>query len=341
MRILMISPKIEGIGGIGLHVKKLVERLERKGYAVDTLSSQNTFYLNIRGLRNPSFSLFAALKSMFMGKYDIVHAHNIPSAIPMRTARGKRILTIHGVYSKYIKLTHSSFTTYISKLLEKRALKWADAVTAVSKSASEYYRTLGVDVHYIPNAIDLADIPSSGKKLYDPQVVFAGRLSREKGVDVLIDAFKEISDAHLIIIGKGPEEKILKKKAEKYSNIHFLGFLPSREEVLKYILGSDLFVLPSRAEGLPTVILEAMACRVPVVATAVDGNLEVIEHEKSGLLVPPEDSLMLRDAIRRVLEDKELAKRLVENAYNKILTEYNWDVVFEKYHKLYIDLTDT
>ncbi|HDD63946.1 MAG: glycosyltransferase family 1 protein [Thermoprotei archaeon] len=336
MKILIISPKISGIGGVAQHAAVLYKRLKERGYKVKILSSENIPIINIRGLRNPSFAITASFKSIFR-KYDIIHAHNFPSAIPMRLARGKKVFTIHGVYSEYIKLTHSAIAIKLSKILEKRAFEWSDIITSVSRVAAAYYEKMGYRVEYIPNAIELGMVPETSKRIYEKQVVYAGRLSREKGLDILIEAFKGIRDAHLVIIGKGPEEGRLKKLADGCSNIHFLGFLETRREVLEYIKGSDVFVLPSRTEGLPTVILEAMACKVPVVATAVGGNVELIEDRLSGLLVPPEEPEELRVAIERILRDKKLARRLVDNAYMKIVKEYNWDIVLEKYINIYND----
>ncbi len=336
MKILIISPKISGIGGVAQHTAVLYRRLKEKGYEVKILSSENTPIINIKGLRNPSFAVTASFKSI-LRKYDIVHAHNFPSAIPMRLAGGKKIFTIHGVYSEYIKLTHSSITTKLSEILEKRALKWADIITSVSRAAARYYEEMGYRVEYIPNAIELDIVPETSKKIYEKQVVYAGRLSHEKGLDVLIEAFRGIKDAHLVIIGKGPEEEKLKKLADGYSNIHFLGFLETRREVLEYMKGSNVFVLPSRTEGLPTVILEAMACRVPVVATTVGGNVELVEDKVTGLLVSPEEPEELRAAIEHILGDEKLARKLVDNAYEKVVKEYNWDIVLEKYINIYND----
>ncbi|MFH7835656.1 MAG: glycosyltransferase family 4 protein [Candidatus Aenigmatarchaeota archaeon] len=333
VKILLISPRAKGIGGIAQHVSELANKLIEKGYDVKIISCENTPYIPISRLKNPSFSIFSLFKTIGR-KYDIIHAHNLPSIIPMKFAKGKKILTLHGIYSEQIKLLHGKFLGKISKWFEEKSLKWVDKITVVSKKTKEYYLERGFEVEYIPNAIDLKIIPEKGIKEYDNQIVYVGRLSKEKGVDILIKAFEEIEDCHLLIIGDGPEKNTLIKIAKGNPRIHFLGYKP-REEAIKYIKGSDILVLPSRQEGLSTTILEAMACKTPVIATNVGGNPEIIEHMKNGILVKSENIQEIKEAIELLLENKELSKKIREEAYDLILKEYEWNKVIEKYLKLY------
>ena len=306
------------------------------GHKTEILSSENTFTLPIKKLRNPTFALSASLKTAFK-KYDIVHAHNLPSAIPMKQANGKKILTLHGNYAEQIKLLYGDTVGGFSKSFEKEALSWADAITAVSKSAVDYYRKLGFNVHYIPNAIDLDLILNTGKKLYQKQVIFVGRLSKEKGVDILIDAFNMISnDVHLLIIGDGPEKKNLEKQS-KNKNVHFLGYV-NHEKTLEYIRGSDALLQPSRKEGLSTTLLEAMGCRVPIIATNVGGNTELIDDMKNGILIESENAKQIVDSIKKILNNDNLKKELTEDAYRKIVNEYDWNKVVKDYISLYQNL---
>ena len=333
MKILLISPTQRGIGGIAQHIQGLSKLLIRHGHKTEILSSENTFTLPIKKLRNPTFALSASLKTVFK-KYDIVHAHNLPSAIPMKQAKGKKVLTLHGNYAEQIELLYGDTIGRFSKSFEKEALSWADAITAVSKSVVDYYGKLGFNVHYIPNAIDLALIPNTRKRVYPRQVIFVGRLSKEKGVDILIDAFNMLSaDIHLLIIGDGPEKKNLEKQS-KNKNIHFLGYI-DHEKTLEYIHGSDVLLQPSRKEGLSTTLLEAMSCRVPIIATNVGGNTELTEDMKNGILVESENVKQIVDSIEKILNDDNLKRELTENAYRKIVNEYDWNKVVKSYINLY------
>lgn len=338
MKVAVVSPRTSGIGGVAQHVSKLVELLRRDGNEVDVVSAENTPYLPVKGLMNPSFALSAAAKAalgrLAGRRYDVVHAHNVPSALAMRIAAGGKVLTLHGVFSEQIGYLHGGLAGRLGEWVERRALKWADAVTAVSAAVAEHYRRLGVEVAYVPNAVDPADLPGEGVRLYDAQVVYCGRLSREKGVDALIDAFKRVrANAHLIVIGGGPLERELREAARGDPRIHFTGPLP-RSEALKLVKGSDVFVLPSRHEGLSTALLEAMAMGVPVVATRVGGNTELVEHAVTGLLTDPEP-IQLAQAISLLLEDRALARRLAEAGRKLVIEKYSWPVVYRQYLAIY------
>ncbi len=331
----MITPRIGGIGGVAQHVRKLVELLRRDGHEVYTISTENVFHIRIKNLINPSFavsSTVSALVNRLRGlEFDIVHAHNPPSAISMLISRSRgKVLTMHGIYAKSLGLLHGGMVGRFSTILEVLVGREVDAVTCVSRSVTEYYRSLGAPALYIPNAIDFDDLPSQSVRLYDPQVVFVGRLSKEKGVDILLKAFINL-DAHLLIIGSGPLEGLVKHYVVRHPNIHYLGYLP-REEALKYVKGSDLLVLPSRIEGLPTVLLEAMALRVPIVASKIPEILEVVD-DSTATLVEPEDHVALAEAIKNSL--KSYSKEKVEKAYIKCYNLFNWKITYKKYIKLY------
>jgi glycosyltransferase involved in cell wall biosynthesis len=338
MKILMITPKISGIGGVATHVSKLVEFLRRDGHEVEVIASENTPIVPVKGLMNPSFTATSALKAIYKRlrgeRFDVVHAHNIPSALAMRVSSGYRILTLHGVYSEQIGYLHGSALGRLSRLVEKQALGWANAVTAVSSRVAEHYSRQGFRVLYIPNAIDLEDLPREAKRFHDQQIVYNGRLSREKGVDILLEGFLN-SDlkAKLVLIGSGPLEEKLREMARNDDRVIFTGQLP-RQEALKIVKGSDVFVLPSIHEGLSTALLEAMALEVPVVATRVGGNTEIVTDGETGLLVYPNSQAIIK-AISRLLEDREFSKKLAHKAYQKVLEQYTWRVVYTKYKEVY------
>jgi len=334
MKVLQISPTIGGQSGVGQHVSSLSKMLIEKGFDVSTLSTKNTFYIDVKRLRNPSFAFFSWLKAKG-SEYDLIHAHNVPSAFPMRGTNGKKVLTVHGYYSEQITLLHGGVLGKAARFIEPKMLKWADVVTVVSKSAQEAYRKVGVETIHIPNAIDLKEMPREGERIYNRQIIFVGRLSREKGIDVLIDAMDEIEDVHLLIVGSGSERFSLDANTE--NRIHVMGE-QTWKKTISLIRGSDVLVLPSRTEGLPTVILEAMAVGTPVIASAVGGIPEIIETNREGVLVPRNDVKSLTNAIKSVMKDRKKRAYLAKNAKEKLQREYTWDVVLEKYLKIYKNL---
>lgn len=341
MKVLVISPRTSGIGGIAYHTKKLIEFLGKNGIETEKISVENTPYLGIKGLMNPSFSLSSSLKVIFLRlknkKYDVVHAHNFPSSVAMKLVDSKKILTSHGVYSEQILSLHGSFLGNLARKFERKAIEWTDAFTVVSRSTKEFYEKLGFKVEYIPNAIDFSEIPKEKITLYENQVTYVGRLSYEKGVDLLVEVARNLPSMNFLIIGNGPMYNYLKKASEKMKNIFLLGY-KVREEALKYVAGSKAFILPSRNEGLSTSILEAMALKVPVVATNVGGNVELVSNGTTGYLARTNDVNSLMDSLKEAVYNE--SKEIVENAFNQVKKFYNWEVVIKKYIELYKRITE-
>lgn len=336
MQVLIISPTQTGIGGIAQHVQGLTSFLQKNGHNVDILSSENTFTLPIKGLKNPSFMLSAFLKTKFKKGNDIVHAHNLPSALPMKHASGKKILTLHGIYSKQVDVLHGQTTGKISSSYEKDALTWADAVTVISSEAYDYYTKLGFKVSLVPNAIDISLLPQKKEKLYDKQIIFAGRLSKEKGILDLLEMSKKLpKDMHLLILGSGPEEEKVREATKAQPNIHLMGYVP-KERTISLMRGSDVLVQPSITEGISSTILEAMACNVPIIATNVGGNRELLTHDKNGILLEPHSPQQLLEEIIVLVGDKKKSEGLCKEAFSHV-QKYDWSRV----GKLYLDIYES
>ena len=180
---------------------------------------------------------------------------------------------------------------------------------------------------------------------YDENTFLVGivaRLSKQKGHIYLIDAIPDIinkfPNTKFIFIGDGPLRSELEDKVKSLqlnSTIEFLGSRPDVPELLNAI---DLFVLPSLYEGLPNVVLEAMASQKAIIATAVDGTPEAIIHEESGLLVSPEKPGELSEAIKRVIDDKELKSSLETGARKRAEDEFSLTGQVKKFENLYEDL---
>jgi glycosyltransferase involved in cell wall biosynthesis len=334
MKILLISPTQTGIGGIAQHVSGLANFLKKNGHEIEIISSENTFTIPIKGLKNPSFMISSFIKTKFKKDYDIVHAHNIPSALAMKNIQGKKILSIHGVFSKQINQLHGKTVTTLSQKYEHNALSWSDAITVVSKEAYAYYEALGFKIQQIPNAIDVESLPKNKEKKYEKQIIFAGRLSKEKGVGVLLEICKKLSDdVDIIILGAGPETDKIKDISNSKKNIHFLGYLP-KEKIIPLIRGSDILIQPSLNEGISSTILEAMACKIPIIATNVGGNMELIKHNQTGFLVDPNSSSQFLDLINYIFSNMDKINLITNNAFTHV-QQFDWNVVGEKYMQLY------
>jgi glycosyltransferase involved in cell wall biosynthesis len=312
LKILFISPRYSG--GIGGHAAMLAAQLRQHGFQVDFMDPPK---IPIKNLKNPSFVITSSLSSFFKGSYDIAHAFNVPSAFAMRTTRAKkRVLSIHGVFSDQINALHSSMLGNVAEITEGRVLKWADKLTTDSKMSQKIYKEkLGLDFVYLPSPIDtskFADIADVEKK--ENQIIYIGRDSYEKGIDILRKIEPKIN-----------------------GNIVYCTDLPWKD-AMTALKASSLIVVPSRMESLPTVIKEAFYLKVPVVATNVGGIAELIIDKTNGILVPPNDPQELLSAINLLLENREMAKKLTEAAFDYVTKNMTWDVILPKYIEFYENL---
>ena len=152
-----------------------------------------------------------------------------------------------------------------------------------------------------------------------------GRLTHQKGYDVLLEAVARIPDRDVCVVIAGNGESLagLKKQAQSLDlgeRVHFSGY---QRDVSGLLGAVDVYVQPSRFEGMPNAVLEAMAAGCPIVASAVDGNCELIQDGETGWLVQPEDSAALARAILDALSDPDEARRRGRAAQNKVHAEYS------------------
>jgi glycosyltransferase involved in cell wall biosynthesis len=209
---------------------------------------------------------------------------------------------------------------------EIKRLDFLGVLEACGQSAlKEYVKDRG---RVVQDGIDLdPKAPYGGDKL-----LFIGRLVDLKGVDILLEALRKVPEApELLIVGDGPEGPRLRRLA-KGMNVTFVGEVPP-EEVNAYIKRAKFLVAPSYSEGVPSVILESFALAVPAVTTPVGGIPEVVTHEFNGLLVEPGNPELLADAIRRLLNEKDLHGTLARNAY-ETARAIPWDKVMRDFLSL-------
>jgi glycosyltransferase involved in cell wall biosynthesis len=312
MKILFISPTYSGAGGIGPHAFRVAEKLREIGYNIELM---HVPHIPIKNLKNLSFSLFGTIKGMSNKKtYDVVHAWNLPSAFIMKKIKSKKkILSVHGVYSKQVEMLHSKITSGIVSNQESQILDWADVLTTDSKAVQlEYKKKLGKDFEYLPAPLDKTKFEKIPNVERNPkQVAYVGRDSFEKGIDVLQKVESQIN-----------------------GTVKFCTDLPW-DETMKILKASGILVVPSRTESIPQVIKEAFYLKVPVIATNVGGNPELVTHQKTGILVPPEDPEKLMIAINNLLDNEEARRNFANNAFEFINNNFSWDVLLEKYTSLY------
>ncbi len=285
------------------------------------------------------FSLFVRLKRI-LPEYDVVHSHwLIPQGIVQSYLGKPYLVTGHGG-------DVTSLNKGIMKKLKVRCLKKAKAVTVVSEHLQGKIRELVPDIesHIISMGVDTKKF---GKQYFVPDyfrqgdkrvILFVGRLAEKKGVTYLLEAMKQI-DALLVIVGDGPLKDSLQKQALLISDkVKFLG-AKTHEELGVIYASADVIVIPSITakdgdqEGIPTVIMEAMASGLPVVANDSGGIRQLIRHEENGLLCEEKNVEQLAANINRLLSDEELRERLLTNAENTV-EQYSYDTIGRYYSEL-------
>jgi len=309
LKFLFISPRFSG--GIGGHAKRVAEKLREQGHDVKLM---NIPHLPIKKLKNPSFTIFGILKSLTIHeKFDVIHAWNIPSGIVMKNIKAKKkVLSIHGIYSTQIEAIHSKPISKVGKIAEKKAIENADILTTDSKFVQKiYHDNFGLTIEYLPAPLDVKKFTNVSKSQKKDQIVFIGRNSHEKGIDIL----KTI-------------ESSISSKVVYCTDISWI-------EAMRILQQSKLLVVPSRQESIPQVIKEAFFLKTPVIATNVGGIPELIEHNKSGILIPAENPEKLKITINDLLKNSKLQEILIQNAYDFILENFTWEKLLPKYIKFY------
>jgi glycosyltransferase involved in cell wall biosynthesis len=238
------------------------------------------------------------------------------------------------------------------RLLVQWLARAVDAYVSVSKSsAAATASSLGLSpgsVRTIYNGVRRPPTssnatgrsPTSGTRPTGPGPVVAsvGRFAPEKGFDVLVRAMAELPRARLVLFGDGEERANLESLAERLGlseRVHFAGWVSSPWDTSFQI---DIFAMPSRREGFGITAVEAMMSRIPVVASDAGGIPEIVEHERTGLLVPVDDPKALAEAIGRLLDDPQLRERLVDAAETVTSVRYTPEAMAASYEALYSEV---
>ncbi|MEP7152258.1 MAG: glycosyltransferase family 4 protein [Nitrospira sp.] len=240
-----------------------------------------------------------------------------------------------------------SLWTSMEQRLIRFLLEKADTVLAVS-------RTLLLKVHRTLPDLRLSrsqvlhngaplDIIAEVQEVQEPKdlppdyVLTAGHLIHRKGIDIVITALRVAKDLgvklHLVIAGDGPERESLRIQCREQGIVDQVRFLgdQSHRQVLSLMKSCLMFVLASRAEGMPLVIAEAMACGKAVVASNVDGVPEIVKDGTTGLLVPSEDPTSLAAALIRLYSEATFRDTLADQGKERAFRDYNWEAIASRY----------
>lgn len=301
---------------------QFLERLARRGVTVHPGTAAPRDYL---GQRRAIATLGARLRP------DVVHTHgyraDVLAASACRKTGAAVVSTLHG-------FTGGDVKNRCYEWMQRRAVRMCDSVVAVSESIAGRLQQAGVPrdrMRVIPNSIPMGVTPFPRAQargvLHLPAdqwtIGWIGRVSNEKGLDVLLEAMARVGrrDVRLAVIGDGPERPALTARALALGlglQVTWCGTVAGADRLLNAF---DLFVLSSRTEGSPLVALEAMAAGTPILATTVGGVPEMLSPS-TALLVPPEDPEALAEGIRRALSDRGALARRALRAHVRFATAF-------------------
>ena len=348
------------MGGITIHVENLARSLERRGHEVLVVTKEARFDEKLHGLSVVRIgSLFRSSQTLDIPytdeleevlrneRPDIVHAHHAFSPISLFSLSvSKRlgirtVLTNHSIQFMYdfdYLWRPSSFLLFPFR----QYIGNADSIIAVSRAAATFisYFT-SKDVEVIPNGVNVGEFNPGTKEFDGRSVLFVGRFVYRKGLHLLLEAMGRVvernEEARLTIAGSGYLSPILKMlvKASNLQHNVSIKESPPRDEVIRLYQKSNVFVLPSVfGESFGVVLLEAMASKTPIVATAQGGVGEVVKHMETGLLVRRNRVDGLAKGIANLLEDKHLSRRLSSRAFEEA-RRYDWGLVAEMVEGVY------
>ncbi len=223
----------------------------------------------------------------------------------------------------------------------------ASSVVANSKGLFTLAKNFdgNVDIKIVPNGVDVDKYkPPDYRNWSTPKMLWVGRLVYQKGLDFLLDSLETLKNLswELTLIGDGPQRGFLEKTAQEKGisdRIIFKGWL-NRDELTRYYDESNLFVFPSRHEGMPNAVLEAMASGLPVIATEIAGNEELVIPGVTGLLVPMNNPSELALALGDILVDPERRQQMGFAARERVKTSYTWNQVAISYLSILESIMD-
>ncbi len=369
LHILLISPLFyPEIGGSQQYMEDLYHYLTKqyKELSVDVLAyntQKTNSYEKYRGLniyRLPAVNILAgqfALANPFSlmlflwrrkEEYDLIHCNtrffdsSWWAPIYAKLFAKKIVLTDHcASHPKHSNLLISKIAQFIDLTLVKTALGMFDQIYCISKSTQVFIKhNYNMQTKLIYGGINDSVFKPVKKISRTNKVIFVGRMINSKGARIAFESAKQVTNADFTFIGPGPlvQEFQNEIKQQKIKNIKVLGGL-YQEATAEFMSKADILINPSsHHEGIPTVLKEAGACKLAVIATDVGGSKEIIINNKTGLLIPQNDPIALKESLVKLLNNKNLQKKLSDNLYQLTKQKFSWKKSSKQQYKYIVNL---
>jgi len=353
MNILQILPELKS-GGVERGTVDFAKYLHQKGHKSVVVSSGGPLVGDLATAGVTHYSLPVHKKSVFaivqsvrtlakivtLEKIDILHARSrVPALVAFFVSRKTHVpfvTTCHGFYSRHFF---------------SRFMGWGKLVIVgshvIGKRMRDDFRVPHNKIRLIPRGVNLEEFKlrqaSADPKKSEIVVGMIGRLTSIKGHPLFLKAMAGVTrvfpNVKIQIIGDAPKPQYkeeLSMLTRRLGLSHCVEFLGTRYDIPELLSQMSVLVVPSVGEeAFGRVVIEAGACGVPVVATRIGGLVDIIEHEKEGLLAPPDDPRILAEAIIRLLKDRALAKRYASALRQKVEKEFSSELMFQKTLEVY------
>lgn len=340
------------VGGMEQFVVRLAERQISNGLDSSILAlspgplkeTADKARVSVKILNSRSKLLRACNAMLYFKRAQphIIHAHNPTSlhyAALGKSATGAQLLmTDHGQGNG------------IGRAIPRRTWEKTDRIVAVSEATARKRTESPQSARYcvIHNGVELSPVVSNRKEIREKlniredsvAGIIVARIDGKKGHETLIAATEALDEKapYLLIVGDGVQRATLEDIAIRSPNSKQIRFLGFRSDIPDLLAASDFFVLPSLTEGLPLSVLEAMAQKLPVIATNVGGIPELVVDGETGILIPPNDPDALANAMERMIRDPAMRRRMGEAGYHRVATEFSFNEMTRKYEALYLSL---
>ena len=368
MNIIQITPEFpENCGGLGYYVYYLCRELARLGHNVSVISRNTQGHIHsyegvsVAGIRVPGPAPFnlpffkrKAEELVASQKPDLIHVHS--SAMPTINCECPKVATAHWCNAKGIPAFHRPVKNVDSlyrnlmlpvyRVIESKFANFCDKLTVVSDSLQrEFQEFYGVHADVIHNGVDHSIFKADDVVEKDKTILFTGKLDFGKGVLDLLAVAELLQKSHpdmtMQILGNGHLKGHLNRniKTRGLNNVQVVCHI-SHPEIIKYYQSALVYVFPTYYEGLPTTVLEAMACELPVVATNVSGIPDQIDDGITGYMLPPGDIVGFHKRISELLDDEAKRRQFGKVARKKVTERFSWPRIAKGVHAKYKELLE-
>ena len=354
-------------GGLEMLVVDLADKLDKHRYEpvvcclqmgplIERIRDKEIKLIHIEKKPGLDYGLILKLaKIVKQERIDILHSHN--KAVLLYGVLAAKIAGTPLIHTRHGRGIVEQFNILSRKMLMRRTLyHLVDLIVSVShdaaKAALQIYRVPkkrlitihnGVNVEKYSKRLSAVDIQQIKQRIgigeHDLVIGNVARLSLEKAHDTLLEAFaiirQNIENVKLVIIGDGPMRGELEAMTVALGVASDVLFLGMRRDIPELLNLFDVFVLSSVTEGVSLTLLEAMSAELPIVATNVGGNPEVVLDEVTGIVVPPENSKSLANAIVRILTNRQVARKMGQAGKKRVIKHFSLECMVRSYEDIY------